>query len=156
MGLRSGVEADYEQALQQIALRLRKTIRLSGVAIALRDDNGDCVKCVAASGFSAPPVGTVLDPRRGLSAECLRSGDTKVANDSELDPRVNRDACRRNGIRSTVVVPLVRDGSPIGILGVYSERPNYFSDRQVFLLVFIASFISHLPLQSPAAEEVLI
>jgi N-acetylmuramoyl-L-alanine amidase len=157
--LRSEIPKELEQfadfgseTLQEISSRLQGLIRLTGVAIAINqvDEQGSSVVCVASSGPSAPPLGTVLERSRGLSAECWRTRETKVSNDTSVDPRVNWDACRQNGVRSTVVLPLLINGEPIGILGVFSDRPGYFSERQIFLLEFVASFISHSSAMAPA------
>ncbi len=149
------------EALQDFSSRLQQLVRLTGVAIAL-EQNGEAgdpenpVVCVASSGPAAPPHGTPLDRSRGLSAECLRTRETRISNDAFLDPRVNREACRRNNIRSTVVVPLLLHGEPVGILGVFSDRPGYFTDRQVFLLEFIASFVSHASAIAPPGSQALV
>ncbi|HVZ59599.1 MAG TPA: N-acetylmuramoyl-L-alanine amidase, partial [Terriglobales bacterium] len=132
--------------LDQLSSRIQRWVRCSGVAIAVAREGK--VVCAASSGAAAPPVGTHVDPHRGLSAECLRLRATRVCNDAANDPKVNREVCRRSGIRSIVVVPLVYEGSAVGILAVFSGQPGYFTEAHVFLLEFIASFVTRSSMPS--------
>jgi hypothetical protein len=62
---------------------------------------------------------------------------------TELDPRVDREVCRALDLRSAVVVPVIADGySVAGLLEVFSSRPHAFSGRHVLLLRQIAELIS--------------
>src|SRR5206468_9317587 len=38
------------------------------------------------------------------------------------------------GFRSAVSAPMLRDGSPIGVVGVAGAEPHMFSDRQIAML----------------------
>lgn len=166
-----GTELSATADLQQFSSRLQRLVNLSGVAIAV-EQNGAFV-CVASSGDSAPALGTVLDRNRGLSAECLRTGETKVCNDALADLRVNREVCRKMGIHSIVVVPLMNRGIRFGVVAVFADRQHFFHERHLFLLEFVASFItrsieqqrdeaariappepSFAPIQLPAAEAI--
>src|SRR5262249_49764433 len=53
--------------------------------------------------------------------------------DSHADPELYQ-TYRNIGIRSVLDVPLLRDGVPIGVLGLGIEQPGGFSDTQVALL----------------------
>ena len=57
--------------------------------------------------------------------------------DVENDPRVGergRASARARGYRSQLVVPMLRDGEPIGTLAVTRREPGAFSDDEVALL----------------------
>ena len=57
-----------------------------------------------------------------LSGLCIAQNTTLYCKDSETDERVDREACRRVGLRSMAVVPLIHCDEPIGVLKIYSER----------------------------------
>jgi diguanylate cyclase (GGDEF)-like protein len=80
-----------------------------------------------------------IDPT--LSAESIRRRTTLISDDSETDPRVDRDACRRAGIRSLVVVPLFLDGRPTGVLKIHSPAPNAFSAEAAQVLTALANLV---------------
>ena len=51
-------------------------------------------------------LGLRLARKGSLSGLCVQTGDILRCEDSEIDPRVDREACRRVGLRSMVVTPL--------------------------------------------------
>jgi diguanylate cyclase (GGDEF)-like protein len=65
-----------------------------------------------------------------------------ICDDSEADPRVDREACRSVGARSMIVVPLVDDNQTVGVLKVYSAEAYAFTDTHVRLLALLASMIA--------------
>jgi len=52
----------------------------------------------------------------------MRLNEVLRCDDTESDPRVNREACRKIGLRSMVVVPLYHNGGPVGVLKVLSTQ----------------------------------
>lgn len=58
---------------------------------------------------------------RGL---CVQQGELLHCSDSETGPRVDRDACRRVGLRSMLVMPLTHVGTTIGVLKVMSPADS--------------------------------
>jgi protein TonB len=92
---------------------------------------------------NAPDLGVTISPDSGLSGECLRTGVVVRCENTELDPRVDREVCRALNLRSVVVVPVTVDSySVAGLLEVFSSRPHAFSGRHVLLLRQIAELIS--------------
>ena len=91
-------------------------------------------------------AGTDVRPRNDLPLQPLdRSSVTGTAilerravhsyeSDAEHQARYPNSTARRHGIQTQVQVPLLRDGSPIGALGVYRREPRPFSERQIALL----------------------
>jgi len=96
----------------------------------------------AASGFAANQLGLRLKRNGSLSGLCVQLGEIMRCDDSESDARVDRDACRKVGLRSMLVVPLQHNGVPIGVLKVMSERPNGFSDNDVRVLQLMSDLIA--------------
>jgi len=130
---------DRDAALALVAQRIRSLTRADGTAIVLGDARE--MTCRASNG-SAPPVGTDLRPESGLSGECVRTGVTVRCEDTEQDPRVNREACRSINLRSAVIVPLFARGSISGLVEVFYAAPRAFDGRDVLTLRRMADLIS--------------
>ena len=92
-----------DEVLQLVAERALTLTGADGVAIAMAE--GDAIVCRAAAGSIVPEPGARLDPKSGFSGACLRTGGIVRCDDSENDPRVNVQVCRRLGTRSIVAVP---------------------------------------------------
>jgi GAF domain-containing protein len=140
---------DRDAALTLTAERARSLTRADGIAVLLGDSGR--MTCRVSSG-SAPPVGAELQPDAGLSGECVRSGVTVRCEDTELDPRVDREACRALNLRSAVVVPLFARGNISGLVEVFYAGPRGFEGRDVLTLRRIADLIS-ATLCGPALRE---
>lgn len=107
----------------------------SGAAMALSTGAGLC--CRASYGI-APPQGTPVDPDRGLTGLCFRTGESLVCRDTEQDSRVDAEACRVLTVRSVLVVPLVKEGASCGILELLSQMPQTFTESHLRALIAIA------------------
>ena len=109
-----------------------------GAAIAL--STGDEMICRASTG-SAPGVGSRFQTGTGFSGECVRSGRLLRCDDSETDPRVDRESCRALGIRSMIAVPIQAGDAVIGLLEVFSPQPDAFSLSHCVFLQRLADVI---------------
>jgi TonB family protein len=108
----------------------------SGAAIALiRDEE---MVCRASSGPDAPSLGVRLDIRLGLSGECAKSREVQLCADAETDPRVDAEACRRAGIRSILVSPLLDGPELFGVFVIVSRQPNAFGRLDTITLLGLA------------------
>ena len=112
--------------------------RASGAALAMKDDSR--MICRATTGI-APDVGAEV-PQEGLTALCARTGQLWRCNDTEREPWVNRESCRRLGIRSIVVAPVMALRKVIGILEVFSPQTSGFSDDHAATVQLMASAIA--------------
>ncbi|MBV9574045.1 MAG: GAF domain-containing protein, partial [Acidobacteriales bacterium] len=128
-----------DEVLQLVAERALTITGADGVAVAFREDSG--IVCRAAAGSIAPEIGARLDPNSGFSGACLRGGEIVRCDDSERDPRVNVQACRRLGARSMVAVPLAARENVIGLLEVFSSANYGFNDSDVRSLSLLAELI---------------
>ena len=115
-----------DEVLQLVAERALTITGADGVAIALAQDNA--IICRASAGVIAPDPGMRLDPNSGFSGACFRTGRIVRCDDTETDPRVNVQACRRLGTRSMVAVPLAGQQNVIGLLEAFSDEP--YGDRK--------------------------
>jgi TonB family protein len=122
--------------LNEVVEQARLATGATGAAIAL-SRSGEMV-CRATAGADAPDLGVRVETRSGLSGACLQTGKIQQCGDTETDPRVNAEACRRLGVKSMLVLPLGYGKEPFGILEVFSSRPNAFSERDVNALQVLA------------------
>jgi putative methionine-R-sulfoxide reductase with GAF domain len=132
-------------ALQLIAERALTLTWATGSAIALRSQiTSSELICEARAGNDSPELGARLDTDSGFSAECVRSGNTLICDDAEMDPRVDRESCRRLGIRSIVACPIIVDKNQnIGILEVFSPEVTAFWDNDARTLERLARIIAN-------------
>jgi len=132
-------EQNLEAALQLLAERAQFITGASGAAIGLCAENE--MVCRAAAGPCAPTVGVQLQTQSGLTAESLRARLALRCDDAETDPRVNRDSCRSIGIRSVMVMPLIRNEQVIGVFELLADRPNAFEERDIIALERLGEMI---------------
>jgi len=106
---------------------VRQTMRFTGATGAVVEQvDGDELVYVCADGSIAAHVGLRLQRRGSLSGLATVNRQIQRCDDSETDPRVNREACRVIRARSMLIVPLVFGDRVIGVLKATSERPAAF------------------------------
>src|ERR1700690_426218 len=128
-----------DEVLQLVAERALTLTGADGVAVAMAE--GDAIVCRAAAGAIVPEPGARLDPKSGFSGACLRTGGIVRCDDSENDPRVNVEVCRRLGTRSIVAVPIASAHGTLGLLEAFSAEPHGFNDSDVRSLNLLAELI---------------
>lgn len=128
----ASAELAFDLVLHEIAEDARQATQATGAAIAwLRD--GEMV-CRATTGENAPNLGVRLDIRSGLAGACADTGKIQNCQDTGTDSRVNAEACRQLGVRSTLVAPISMPREILGILQLYSSKPNAFGDSEIRVL----------------------
>ncbi|MGE5514690.1 MAG: diguanylate cyclase domain-containing protein [Bacteroidota bacterium] len=110
-----------------------------GSAIELAE--GEDMVYRAASGNAAAQIGLRLKVNDSLSGLCVRTGETLRCDDSEVDPRVDRDACRKVGLRSMIVMPLRHNDATVGALKAMSAVPAKFTDGDMHLLGLLSEMV---------------
>jgi len=129
----------HDEVLQLVADRALTVTGADGVAVALVEGTG--IVCRASAGKITPERGARLDPHSGFSGACLRNGEVVRCDDSELDSRVNPQACQRLGARSMVAVPLSAPQAIVGIMEAFASEPFGFNDCDVRCLTLLAALI---------------
>ncbi|MGO8797019.1 MAG: GAF domain-containing protein [Candidatus Sulfotelmatobacter sp.] len=127
-------ERDLDATLQLLAERAQYITGASGAAIALRRGQHKDMLCRASTGPNAPELGALLSMEYGLSGESVRTLQILRCDDTERDPRVNKEGCRQLGIASVVVMPVVCEDRAIGVFELFSGKPNVFGERDVSAL----------------------
>ena len=122
--------------LNELVVRAATATHAGAAALALK--RGDEMVCRAATGQHAPDLGIPLNTSDGVSGACLRTRQSQLCLDTETDPRVDAETCRRQGIRSMLVVPILDEGELAGVLEVFSSNPAEFVDGDQNLLEIFA------------------
>jgi GGDEF domain-containing protein len=126
---------DLGAMLDLVANRMQTLTRAQGAIVEIAE--GEEMVYRAASGMAGGQLGLRLKRQGSLSGLCVQSGEILECRDSETDNRVDRDACRRVGLRSMLVAPLVYSGTTIGVLKIASPEAEAFAarDKQVLELM---------------------
>jgi N-acetylmuramoyl-L-alanine amidase/putative methionine-R-sulfoxide reductase with GAF domain len=128
-----------DEVLQLVAERAVAITGADGLAIALAENNEIVLR--AAAGTVRPDVGARIDRDSAFSGACFQQAQTVMCDDTETDPRVNLQACRRLGARSMIAVPLCGRRRVIGLLEAFSSWPFGFNDSDVRNLSLLAELV---------------
>ncbi|WP_181918947.1 diguanylate cyclase [Wenzhouxiangella sediminis] len=128
-------------------------LQISGAdAAVVEEAEDDEMVYRAVAGRAQGSLGLRLPVEGSLTGLCFRSRELIKTDDTEADPRVHREAARKVGFVSGILVPLIHDQRCYGVLKVYSSRPSAFSSDEVQLLE-IASGILAAALFNAASFE---
>ncbi len=127
------------EVLQLVAERAIAITGADGLAIALAENNEIVLR--AAAGTVRPDIGARIDRDSAFSGACFRTAQTVSCDDTETDPRVNLEACRKLGARSMVAVPLCGRRRVIGVLEAFSAWPFGFNDTDIRNLTLLAELV---------------
>jgi N-acetylmuramoyl-L-alanine amidase/putative methionine-R-sulfoxide reductase with GAF domain len=128
-----------DEVLQLVAERAVAITGADGLAIALAENNEIVLR--AAAGSVRPDIGARIDRDSAFSGASFRTAATVMCDDTETDPRVNLDACRKLGARSMVAVPLCGRRRVIGLLEAFSEWPFAFNESDIRNLSLLAELV---------------
>ena len=117
------LSADQNQVLSRAARRARRLSGADRVVIEVTDGGGSLRRATAGTGAMPDHAW------RARAASTLR-----VCADTGADPRVDRETCRRLGVRSLVSVPLRRRNVVLGTVAAASSRADAFDERRIALL----------------------
>lgn len=131
--------------LKDVADEARKATRATGAAIALVRD-GKMV-CRATTG-NAPDLGVRVEIDSGIAGACLITGQVQLCSDTEVDPRVNAEACRRLDVRSMLIAPIFEGTGNLGIVEAFAAEPGAFTEEDVRTLELLARRVAQSKKQS--------
>ncbi len=147
-------QRDLDAALQLLAERAQYITGANGAAIALRRGEHADMLCRASAGSNAPELGALLSMEYGLSGESVRTRQALRCDDTETDPRVNREGCRQLGIASVVVMPIVSEQQVLGVFELFSGRPRAFEERDLSALQRLSEMVETAVKHAVAALSV--
>jgi diguanylate cyclase (GGDEF)-like protein len=131
---------DLNGVMTLVAEQARNITGASGAVVELAE--GDDMVYRAVAGTASGMLGLRLNKASSLSGLCVASATSLRCDDSETDPRVNRDACRQVGLRSMIVVPLIHLGNVVGVLKVFSSTAHAFGDGHLRILGLMSELIA--------------
>lgn len=134
------------ELMNLIAVRSCEITRSAAAVVEMME--GEEMVYRAAAGTAAPHVGLRLPVSGSLSGLVCRTGKAARSDDCETDGRVDRDACRRVGARSMLIVPLRREGATAGTLKVYSPTPAAFTGDDERVLSMLGDLLAAVLSQS--------
>jgi diguanylate cyclase (GGDEF)-like protein len=130
---------DLDAVMSEIVVQTRRLTHADGAVVEIVE--GDEMVYRAVAGSSEPYLGLRLKIASSLSGHCVTSGEIVLCDDSESDPRVDREATRKVGARSMVIVPLRHRDDVAGVLKVSSRRPRAFGERELRVLQMMADVL---------------
>ena len=95
----------------------------------------------AVSGRAHAHAGMRIPAETAISGSALRTGEIFTSRDTWDDARVDREACRRVGARSLLVVPLRNGTRSTGVLEVHASTTDAFRDEHANVLSLLANMI---------------
>lgn len=131
---------DLGGVMAAVVERTLPLIGADGAAIELAE--GEDMVYRAAAGIAAPYLGLRLKQGASLSGRSVLTGETLHCDDSETDPRVDREACRKVGLRSMIVMPLTHRGTTVGVLKAMSAQPAKFGEGDMKLLGLLSEVVA--------------
>ncbi len=131
---------DLGGVIHFVTERVQSLTGASGAMVELAE--GDEMVYRAASGMAEAQLGLRLKRSGSLSGLCVERGRILRCDDSEYDERVDREACRRVGLRSMVVAPLTHNGTTVGVLKIASPEPCAFDDQNILVLTLMRDLIA--------------
>jgi TonB family protein len=134
------VDLALDLVLNEVVEQARAATGATGAAVALFRDGE--LTCRATAGENAPDLGVRVDVTSSLAGGCVSTGEIQQCRDTETDSRINAEACRRLGVRSMLMAPLVDHNQIIGIIQVFSAWPNAFGKREISALQVLAGRIA--------------
>jgi diguanylate cyclase (GGDEF)-like protein/PAS domain S-box-containing protein len=143
--------ADVGAIARRAAARARALSWADGAMVEIIKSDGTLHRGVVGTGAttrSRLAVSPPADPWHGLV------GTTpQVCDDTEDDPRVDPEVCRRLRTRSVITVPLYRREVRLGAITVTSSRPNAFDSAQTAVLQLLAGLVTSAVVGSRVITE---
>ena len=123
-----------------ITERVKQLTHADGAIVELAE--GDEMVYRTASGIASQQLGLRLQRNNSLSGLCVEQQRVLRCDDSETDPRADREACRKVGLRSMVAAPLNHGKTTVGVLKIAASEPNVFTDEHVGILEMMCGLIA--------------
>ena len=136
----TAVAGDLDATMRAIVERCQRLVGADAAGIEWVE--GDEIVLRVVSGGFLRFAGMRMRIDDSVSGRCLETGELQECKDTETDDRVDRDTCRRTGIRSLVMAPLRRNGRAAGNLVVASRSPRAFDDVAVETTRLMGEFVS--------------
>jgi len=136
----SALELDQEAVTAAIVERAQRLAGADGASVQWFEGADAVIQ--QASGVAAAFVGLRCDRATSLSGLAALHGAALYSSDTEIDPRVDTETCRKLQARSLICAPLYRDSHIEGVLSVMGTEPEAFDELAVETTRLMAEFVS--------------
>ncbi len=136
---------------RRTAERARTISWADGALVEIIQSDGSFHRAVVGTGAASRTRRAVPGPDDPWHA--LVGTTPQACDDTEDDPRVDPEVCRRLGTRSVLTVPLYRQGVRLGAITVTSSRPDAFDAAQTAVLQLLAGLVTAATIGSRAISE---
>jgi diguanylate cyclase (GGDEF)-like protein/PAS domain S-box-containing protein len=143
--------ADVGAIARRAAVRARALTWADGAVVDILKRDGAVHRAVVGTGAASRPRRAVPVPDDPWHA--LVASAPQRCRDTEDDPRVDPEVCRRLKTRSVITVPLSRQGVRLGTITVTSFRPDAFDDTQTAVLQLLAGLVTSAAVGSQLITE---
>ena len=133
----SAIELSPGAVQREICEQALRLVGGDGAVVEMR--HGDEMEYVGAAGAGVAHLGLRIPVAGSISGNCLSGGIALLCSDTESDPRVNLEACRRVGVRSMVLAPLRHRDVVVGVLKVFATTPHRFTRQDEATLALLAA-----------------
>lgn len=130
----------FETFIQEATRQILLMIQATGAAVEMA--RGDEMIVRAGAGSMEKLTGSREDKNASISGLCLGTHQILRCDDTEKDPRVNSESCRKLQARSLVAAPLFHGGNAVGVLKVISDKCNAFDEFDVQSIRLMAGMLS--------------
>jgi hypothetical protein len=146
-------QRELQASLRLLAERMQHITGASAAAIALNEGNE--MRCRASAGPMATELGASLRADPALIAECMRQQQIICCNAAENGTAADGTSYGNLGIKSVMVMPLVREAEVVGMLELLADRPQAFDDRDGAALQRLSEMVLTAVEHNDAARKVL-
>jgi len=133
---------DLDEVLERLAGIGRLRLEVDVVRIWLLEESGDALRLRGQQGASQPdlPGHDRLSARDSLSGWVITHRTPLVLADAARDPRLhNREWFEAEGLVSLLIVPIMLDQNPLGIITFLSRKRREFTEADVALAQALAA-----------------
>jgi signal transduction histidine kinase len=128
------------KVMDHLARSSALALGMPSASIRLLDESGERLAMTTAYGLSQDYIdkGPVELTHSALDQEAL-GGTPVIIGEPATDPRIQYPKqVAEEGIRSMLVAPIISGGKPLGVLRVYADEPNHFTEEDGAFLMAIA------------------
>ena len=134
---------DQNEVLASTFTALRQLLTFGGGSIQLVDASGEFVRLAAADPAPTPDAyETKIPVGQGIGGRIVASGEPRYIPDILTDPDVPSWRATSAGVRSYFGVPLITEGTVIGVLQIDSQEIDPFSEEDRFTVLAFTPIVA--------------
>ncbi len=143
VSLRVSRSLDLQQVMQQAVIEVSQVLQVEAAAISvIEPESGDLV-IKAQHGlhkFAHTPVRIPKD--KGLAWQTIKTKQHLIIDSWDDEPRLAVPEFREEHVSTTILVPMLTAGGPVGVLSAMSRSPRHFSEQEIQLLSSISDHVA--------------